>query len=52
MMSLPVWLPGSMFLMGVSVKGVICPGGVICQGDPAYGEQGAVRILLEFFLAS
>ena len=42
MMSLPVWLPGPMFLLGVSVSAVmflpgdLCPGG-LCPGVSAWG---------------
>ena len=62
MMSLPVWLTGLMFLLGVSVSGpMFLPGGVFVQGffvqvglcpweTPPYGDERAVRILLEFFL--
>ena len=65
MMSLPVWLPGAMFLPGglwsnVSIKGslgVLCLGGVVREKppppedrDPPYGEERAVHILLECIL--
>ena len=42
MMSLPVWLPGPMFLLGVSLSvlmflpGDLCPGG-LCPGGSAWG---------------
>ena len=61
MMSLPVWLIGPMFHLGgclcpgVSIQeGGLCSGG-LCQGDrpdsdPTYGDERAVRILLEYFL--
>ena len=64
MMSLPIWLPGPMFLLvGVSVNGSmflprgLCPGGSLSgrppgQRLPLYSKERAVRILLECFLVS
>ena len=67
MMSLHVWLPGPMFLLGVSVQGGLCPGcslsmgvsvkeglcpGGLCQGDPLYSEEWVVCILLECVLVN
>ena len=37
-------LPG-----GVSIQGGLCPGG-LCHGDPPYGNERAVRILLKCIL--
>ena len=54
MMSLPVWLPGPVFLSG---EGGLCPEG-LCQGDPSrqrlplYTEEWTVRILLECFFVN
>ena len=61
-MVLPVWFPCPMFLLGGSVWGVGSLsmgvsfqgeggslGGGLCQGTPSYGEERAVRILLECF---
>ena len=62
--SLPVWLPGPMFLLGGSLsgEGSLRPGrgwasvqGGLCQGDrpvidPLYGEGRVLPILLECFL--
>ena len=66
MMSLPVWLPGPMFLPGRACPGggsmllftvpdwVSVHGGLclggLCQGDHLYGEEPAVSILLECIL--
>ena len=58
MMSLHVWLPGSMFLLGrgVSVPGPMFRGGGSLSGrphwteTPPYGEERVVCILLECFL--
>ena len=41
--------------VSVSVKGGLCPGGVsvqggLCQGDPPYGNERTVRILMECIL--
>ena len=36
---------------GVSVWGGLCPGGGLCHGDPPYGNERAVRILLKCILA-
>ena len=65
-MSLPVWLPSPMFLLGESLsrggglcpeeclsRGGLCPGGLPdrpSDRDPPYGQERAVRILLECFL--
>ena len=58
-------MPGPMFLLGVSVQGVsvqggLCPGRSLsswvfvqwglCEGDPTYGEEWVIHILLEYFL--
>ena len=50
MMSFPVWLPGPMFLLGglcpwshvpsrvgVSVQGILCPGGSLSRGVSVWG---------------
>ena len=52
MMSLPVWLPGSMFLLGGLCPGKFLSGGgrARCQGDSPYSEKRTVCILLECFL--
>ena len=57
MMSLPVWLPGPMFLLeGLCLWCHVPPRGVfvLCppDRDPTYGEERAVRILLECFLVT
>ena len=68
MMSLPVWLPGPMFLLeGLCLWSHVPSGGslslVPCSfwgvsvlrppdRDPTYGEERAVRILLECFLVT
>ena len=46
-------VPGRMCLLGRggSPRGGLCPGG-LCQGDPPYGEEWAVRILLECYLVT
>ena len=63
MMLLPVWFPGPMFLLGGSLSGEwgLSPreslsrgkeglwGGVSVRVPPSYGEERAVRILLECF---
>ena len=58
MMSLPVWLPGPMFLLGegsvflvrrISVQGRLCWGGLFMQRSP-YGKERAVHILRECIL--
>ena len=41
--------PGGLCSGRVSVKGGLCPGG-LCHGDPPYGNERAVRILLECIL--
>ena len=51
MMSLPVWLPGSMFLLGGLCPGKSVGGGeALCQGDSQYSEKRTVCILLQCFL--
>ena len=35
---------------GVSIQEGLCPEGGLCQGDPLYGKERAVRILLECIL--
>ena len=58
-MSLPVWLPGPMFLsMGVSVQRRVsvqddlCPGECLSRGTPQYSKERGVCILLECILVS
>ena len=41
--------PGESLASWVSGQGGLCPGG-LCQGDPSYGKERAVRILLECIL--
>ena len=58
MMSLLVWLPAPMFLLGVSVPspmflpGGLFPGGRSPYRDPLESEKQVVRILLECFLVA
>ena len=59
MMSLPVWLPGPMFLSrGVSIQGVSVRGVFVQEGSLSretlcqYSKERAVRILLECILVS
>ena len=38
MMSLPVWLPGPMFLLGRSLSGGLCPVGSLFRGSLSRGS--------------
>ena len=49
MMTFPVWLPGPKCLPGGPCRG---GGWVAVHGDPRYGKELAVRILLECILVS
>ena len=47
-----VYVPVGLCPGGVSVQGGLCPGG-LCHGDPPpYGNERAVRILLECILVT
>ena len=53
MMSFPVWLLRGLCQGGFCAGG-LCPGMSLsrglCQGDPPYGKERAVRIILECIL--
>ena len=52
MMSLPVWLPGPMFLPGGSLSWGVSLTQTSLDRDPLYSEDQAVHILLECIIFS